>query len=514
MTATIDPAISSEADASTLEELGYTQELHRGVGGYASFASGFSFVSILTTVFALFGLGFGLGGPAFFFTWPIVFVSQFCVCLVFAELSGKFPVAGAIYQWSRRLAGDTVGWFAGWFMLIGYIVSVSALAIAMQSVLPSIWGGFQMIPGDSALTSVTGATNAIILGSMTIALCTVISAAGVAFMGKITVTGVTIEIIGVVLIVFAMFVKAERSPAAAVLSTGGHGHGIGYVSAFLASMLMAAYVMYGFDSAAELSEETKDPRKTAPKAIINALLVSFVGGGLMILAALMAAPSLDDPLLSSEGISWVITSQLSSWLGKLLLTIVAVAIFSATLAIQASASRVMFSMARDNRLPFAKLLSNVNKRTGTPINTGVTVSVLAILILLVNLGQAGLFAAITSVSVVIVYAAYLMVTGPALIHRLRGTSLSYGPPIMDLGKWGVPVNLIAVIMGGALCINIAWPRAEVYDPDGTSWFLHYFAIIFVAATLAVGYLAYRVVKRRDGTPSAVGALIGNPMPST
>lgn len=509
MTATFDPAISSQEDADSLAELGYTQELHRGIGGYASFASGFSFVSILTTVFALFALGFGLGGPAFFFTWPIVFVCQFCVCLVFAELSGKFPVAGAIYQWSRRLAGNAVGWFAGWFMLIGYIVSVAALAIAMQSVLPSIWSGFQMISGDPALTSVTGATNAIILGTITIVLCTVISAVGVAFMGKITVAGVTLEIIGVVLIVVAMFINAERSPAAAVLDTGGHGTGLGYVPAFLASMLMAAYVMYGFDSAAELSEETRDTRKTAPKAIVNALLVSFVGGGLMILPALMAAPALDDPLLSTEGIAWVITSQLDTWLGKTLLIIVAVAIFSATLAIQASASRVMFSMARDNRLPFGKYLSKVNKRTGTPVITGSTVSALAILVLLVNFGQAGVFAAITSVSVVIVYLAYLLVTVPALVHRLRGTSLSYGPPIMDLGKWGIPVNLVAVVMGGALCINIAWPRAEVYNPEGTSLILQYFAVIFVTVTLVTGYFAYRVVKNRDGAPDPVDALVGN-----
>lgn len=508
MTAAFDPAISSQEDASTLEELGYTQELHRGIGGYAAFASGFSFVSILTTVFALFALGFGLGGPGFFFTWPIVFVCQFCVCLVFAELSGKFPVAGAIYQWSRRLAGNGVGWFAGWFMLIGYIVSVAALAIAMQSVLPSIWSGFQIIDGDPALTSITGATNAIILGSITIVLCTAISAAGVAFMGKITVTGVTLEIIGVVLIVVAMFVKAERGPTEAVLSTGGHGSGLGYFPAFLASMLMAAYVMYGFDSAAELSEETKNPRKTAPKAIVNALLVSFVGGGLMILAALMAAPSLDDPLLSTEGIAWVITSQLGTWLGKILLTIVAISIFSATLAIQASASRVMFSMARDNRLPFGRFLSKVNKRTGTPVVTGITVSLLAILVLLVNLGQAGAFAAITSVSVVIVYLAYLMVTVPALVHRIRGTSLSYGPPVMNLGKWGVPVNVIAVLMGGALCINIAWPRQEVYDPAGTSWVLQYFAVIFVALTLIIGLVAYLAVKDREGAPDPVDALVG------
>ena len=104
MTATFDPAISSQEDADTLAELGYTQELHRGVGGYAAFASGFSFVSILTTVFAFFPLGFALGGPAFFFTWPIVFLCQFCVCLIFAELSGKFPVAGRRPpEWPLRL---------------------------------------------------------------------------------------------------------------------------------------------------------------------------------------------------------------------------------------------------------------------------------------------------------------------------------------------------------------------------------------------------------------------------
>lgn len=506
MTATFDPAISSQEDAATLEELGYTQELHRGIGGYAAFAAGFSFVSILTTVFAFFPLGFALGGPAFFFTWPIVFICQFCVCLVFAELSGKFPVAGAIYQWSRRLAGNAVGWFAGWFMLIGYIVSIAALAIAMQTVLPPIWSGFQIVGTDMDPLSVDGATNGIILGSITIVLCTIISAAGVRFMARITVTGVTLEIIGVFLIIGAMFWNAERNPVQAVADTGGHGSGLGYLPAFLASMLMAAYVMYGFDSAAELSEETRDPRRTAPKAIVNALLVSFVGGGLMIVAALMSAPELGDDL-ATGGMAWVIESQLDTWLGKTLLGLVAVAMFSATLAIQASASRVMFSMARDNRLPFGKLLATVNKRTGTPVITGIAVSTLAIGVLLVNLGQASVFLAIASVSVVIVYLAYLMVTVPALVHRLRGTSLSHGKPVMDLGKWGIPVNLVAVVMGSLLVVNIGWPRQEVYNPAGDSWFLQYFAVIFVALTLVVGFIAYRVVKDRDGAPDPVDALV-------
>src|SRR5690242_4489130 len=91
--------------------LGYQQELRRGVGGFASFAAGFSFVSILTTVFQLFGLGFGLGGASFFWTWPLVFAGQLLVALCFAELAARWPISGAIYQWSSRLAGTTAGWF-------------------------------------------------------------------------------------------------------------------------------------------------------------------------------------------------------------------------------------------------------------------------------------------------------------------------------------------------------------------------------------------------------------------
>jgi len=118
--------------------IGYRQELHRGVGTFASFAAGFSFVSILTTVFQLFGLGFLLGGASFFWSWPVVFAGQLCVALCFSELAGRWPVSGAIFQWSSRLAGVSWGFFTGWIMVIGQILTVAVAAIAMQAVLPAI----------------------------------------------------------------------------------------------------------------------------------------------------------------------------------------------------------------------------------------------------------------------------------------------------------------------------------------------------------------------------------------
>jgi urea carboxylase system permease len=350
-------------DAEDLRRIGYRQQLHRRLGWFSSFAAGFSFVSILTTVFQLFALGYSFGGPAFFWTWPLVFAGQLCVALVFAELAASWPLAGCIYQWSRRLAGETVGWFAGWAMMVGYIVSVAAIGIALQAVLPSVWSPFQLVGTDSSVTSASGAANGILLGAMLIALATVISAVGVRFMALINGIGVTCELIGVVLLLVLLFGHAKRGPAVVVQTAGVSGNSP-YLYAFLASTLMAAYVMYGFDSAAELSEETVHPRRVVPSAILRALLVSFVGGGFMIVAALMAAPSLTDGQLATNGIAYVLTSRLGSTLGRVLLVVVAIAIVSACLAIQNSASRVMFSMARDGRLPGARWLARVHPSTG------------------------------------------------------------------------------------------------------------------------------------------------------
>ena len=496
---------SPPSSADGLADLGYKQELKRELGPFASFASGFSFVSILTTVFELFAFGFGLGGPAFFWTWPIVFVGQFAVALTFAELSVRYPVAGAIYQWSRRVSTDPLGWFAGWYMLIGYIVSVSAIAIAMQAALPGVWSGFQLVGGDSSPSSPTGALNAIVLGTIVILLCGVISSFGVKKMATITTIGVTIEIIGVALLIVILFMHAVRGPGV-VFDTGGvEGKGGSYIWPFLASMLMATYVMYGFDSAAELSEETRDPRRTAPAAITRCMLVSALGGGLVILGALMASPSLGKEL-STDGIAYVLVAQGGNVLGRIMLAIVSISIFSAALAIQASAARVMFSMARDGRLPFAKALSKVSRRTSTPLLPGFVVCALAIGVLLLSLGSSSVFGDITSVAVVIVYLAYLLVTVPLLVQRIRRNPITHPiPPYFTLGRWGLGVNLVAVGFGLFLLIDVGWPRPEIYNTSNGPWEMTWFAPLFVLTATVLGAIAYPLMQRQSASTAVPAA---------
>ncbi len=421
---------SSPHDDGDLAEFGYEQQLHRSLGKFASFAAGFSFVSILTTIFQLFGLGFGFAGPAFFWTWPVVFIGQFMVALNFAELAARYPISGAIYQWSRRMGGEIVGWFAGWFMILAQIVTASAAAIALQVVLPNVWSGFQIIGEDSALTSSSGAANAVLLGSVLLVLTTFINCIGVNWMSRINNIGVTCEIVGVIAVIGMFFTHAQRGPDV-VFDTGSAGGQPGYAWAWIMSGLMAAYVMVGFGSAGELAEETRNPpRRVAPRTIRLALSASALGGGLMILGALMAAPSLTDGRLATEGLPYVLTSILSSPVGghglvdRRLDRSVRVHLGHSDCCFT-----LMFSMARDGRLPASQVLAKVNPRTGTPIAPSVLIGLVCIAVLAVNVGNSAIFATLSSVCIILIYLAYLMVTVPLLVQRLKGwPRTAVGPP--------------------------------------------------------------------------------------
>ena len=86
MTATVDPRSTDDAE---LNEFGYKQELDRSLGSFATFAAGISYISILTGTFQLFYFGFAFGGPAYWWSWPMVFAGQLMVAQCFAELAAN-----------------------------------------------------------------------------------------------------------------------------------------------------------------------------------------------------------------------------------------------------------------------------------------------------------------------------------------------------------------------------------------------------------------------------------------
>ncbi|AUX44669.1 amino acid permease [Sorangium cellulosum] len=489
-------AAADQSDAEDLARLGYRQELKRDLGSLSAFAAGFSYVSILTTVFQLFVIGYTFGGTRFFWTWPVVFLGQLAVALNLAEVGSNYPVAGSVYQWGRRVWSGYPGWLAGWLKLVGDVVSVAAAAIALQAILPGLWGGFQLLGGDPSLTSRDGAANAVLLGAGLVVLTTAINMAGVKVMACVNDLGVLAELGGVVLLIGALLLHAVRGPEVVLAPVYGPPSSLGTgVAGLLAAALMPAYVLYGFDSAGSLAEETRSPRRIIPRAILKAIVVSGVGGALLIVAALMAAPSLTDGRLSSEGLAYVVVSALGPTLGKVFLADVALAVCVCTLAIQTGASRLAFSMARDGALPGAAALSRVSPRTRTPVGPAIAVGALACGMLLVNYGEAQLFVLITESAVLLVNLSYLLVTSGMLVRRLRGWPghASARGEVFSLGRAGLALNAAAVLWGIALIANIAWPRH-----DGGSAWMQYFPVLSVIGTVALGLALHAATQRPRG----------------
>lgn len=489
---------AADDHSDELAEFGYKQELDRSIGRFASFAAGVSYISILTGTFQLFYFGFAFGGPAYWWTWPMVFLGQVMVALCFAELAANFPVAGSIYNWAKRMGSGTVAWLGGWMMLTASIVTIAAVAVALQITLPQIWSGFQ-IYGDGS-GKYDAAANAVILGTVLIAFTTIVNALGVKLMSRINSTGVFIELIAAVLLIILLAVNITRGPDVLFDTQGtGDGHDWGYFGAFLTAALASAYVMYGFDTASSLGEETKDPRRTAPIAIMRAVIASFVLGGLILLFAILSVSNINSDQIAVGGLQYVILDVLGDTVGKVFLACVAIAITVCCLAVHTATIRMAFAMARDNNLPAGERVATVHPKTKTPIVPAVVTGLLAILILVVNIRQPQIFTVITSIAIIMIYIAYLLVTVPMLLKRLRGE----WPPkdakqrgYFTLGKLGLPINAIAVGWGIFMATNLIWPRKDVYNATAPfHWYLQYGAILFIGVVFFGGLAYYWFVQR-------------------
>jgi len=494
-----------------MEHFGYKQSLDRSIGSFGSFAAGVSYISILTGTFQLFYFGFGTAGPAYLWSWPLVLVGQLAVALCFMELAAKYPIAGSVYNWSKQLGSPVVGWSSGWLMLTASIVTLSAVVLALQLNLPRLWSGFQIV-GDGK-GPYDFATNAVVLGTVLIAFTTVVNALGVRLMAMINSAGVFIELIAACLIAIILALHATRGPAV-FFSTHGYGVGQsgGFLGAFLMSTLASGYVMYGFDTASSLGEETLEPRRTAPRAILRAILASFVIGGAILVFAIMAAPNLKDPQIGSSGggLQYIVEQVMWGPLGKAFLVCIVVAVTVCSLAVHTAAIRLSFAMARDNALPFGESLARVNPETQTPIVPAVVIGLMAALILVINIGQPKIFTVLTSIGVIMIYLAYLMVTGPMLKKRLQGqwppADLGAGG-YFTMGRWGLLVNIVAVLWGAGMAINLAWPREALY---GTPWYNTWGAYVYIAVILGTGLLWYVIKGRHHIGTLASHAVTANP----
>ncbi len=461
-------------DDAHLRSLGIKPELRRTLGFLSNFAIAFAFISVSTGSFGNFGVGIGLSGPVFFWSWFLVVGGQLLVALVFAELASHFPVAGSIYQWSKRLSNRTLGWFTGWFYFWAQVVTVSAVAVIVGYVVAGFTGGGQdFLDSPSPI----GVGNMHVFIALTaLVLTTLINAFGVRLLALLNNIGVATEILGMLVFALVLLFFANHQPASVLFDFAGttaaqNGNGL---ATFALGLYMSIFILFGFDTAGTFGEETVDASRQAPRGVLSSLLVSGAVGVVFLLAVILAIPSVPDTI--AEGlaggfpIATIITTNLNTEIvagisfGEIYLLVILASVFVCTMAIQGAATRMMFSMGRDHHLPLGRIWGHVNPTFKTPANAAIAVGVIAAIPILVTGPYGGFVLSIAATG--LIYLSYFLCNLGVLLARRRGWPRERA--WFNLGRWGMPINILALIYGGRMIVNISlWADTKLFGDFGT-----------------------------------------------
>lgn len=465
------------------EHTGHTAEqgpvMKRELGWYASFSVAFGFVSIATGIFTTYGAVLSSSGPRGIWAWPIAVVGQLAVAAIFGALAARIPISGYAYQWVSRIANPVAGWLMGWvsFAFLAVVVVAVDYTIA-ATILPELVGYTGTAQNTWAITAVVMLLQAVLVAASTRAT------------NRVNAVAVTVQIIGMVGLTLLLFVVGGLTgrldfsqlfattpvPAESYFSLGDATHAGPFALAFL----LGAFTIVGFESAANLTEETKDPARVIPKAMLQAVLSLGVLGMLFLIAVTALADDLEQLAASSTPVATIITSVLGPVIGNALLVMVVVAIFSCGLVITLSGTRLVYAMARDERFPGWQLLRRISPTRGTPLNATLLVFVVSqvILALFASTPDAlfSLFSAATLLPAII-YA------GTVLMYILKRRSL---PPSagFTLGRWEIPILVVASVwLAYELLIfrDVSFAQPRLY--------------VLVMAAIGLVYLAYLLVRR-------------------
>jgi amino acid transporter len=417
----------SSNDRRVMSTFRYPQELRRTIRFFGSFAVAFSFISITTGISVNYGLVLGRSGPAGIWTWPIVTIGQTLVALVFAELSARMPLTGYSYQWVTRLAGHGWGWFTGW-------VAVCFLII----VVPSVDHGIALVIGHILEIENSPNTLKLIVCGVMLAQA-IIHIFGVRVANIINSAAVFTEVVGMVglVVIFAVLAVKNQPSLEILVSTGSSVSDGSYWQAFIMASLMGAYTLVGFESAANLSEETVDAGTTVPRAVILSVLLSGGVGTLFLIFTVLGIHDVASITSAEYPLPVIIENNLGTFAASLFFLLIVVSIFACGLIIMASGSRLIYAMARDRVFPASPLFSRVSARTSVPVPALLLILVLGIIVEVFaeSLEQLLLAAAVLPALI------YLLTVASYALRRDR-LQASFGT--FSLGKWGDVVAKLAI----------------------------------------------------------------------
>jgi amino acid transporter len=463
------------------------QRFKRSIGLVSNFSLGFTYLSPGAGVLSIFAVGLTIAGPPSIWWFPIVAAGQLLVAFVFGEVVSQYPITGGIYPWSRRLWGRKYAWMAAWIYMAALVVTTTSV---VQFAVPFL-ARLLHIPLNS------GTTLAIALSLLVLAFG--LNSTGTKTLARVARIGFYCELIGVVALGLFLLLFKRHQPFSVLFDSLGTAGDSPYVWAFLMAALVGLWQFYGFEACGDVAEEVENPERKIPQAMILTIVVGLVAAVVAYAGFILAAPNLD-VIVSGDVADPIpeIVRDSAGELGMTLMLIVAATVFlSAVLSQQAALSRLLFSFARDNMLPGSRWLARLHEEIGgsgaVPRNAMVVACCAPMLICVWLYFQPNSVTAVTAFAVLGIYVCFQMVVVAALRQRIRGWRPAGA---WSLGRWGLPVNVLALGYGVAAMVLLAIPG------DPSLGFVDRW-IVLIGITVVVGAGAiYMVAARPFGNSDA------------
>lgn len=322
-------------------------------------------------------------------------VAMLFTALSYGRMAAAFPVAGSAYTYVRKSISPKLGFLAGWAVLLDYLFLPMAIWLIGAAYLHS---AFPAVPQALWVLAFIGVTTAINVVGLRLAK---------------NINGVLMLVQFLVLIAFVglaiHYIMGDGSrPLWTLEPFLKEGTQLPLI---MGGAAIACYSFLGFDAVSTLTEETHEPRKTIPRAI---LLITLIGGGIFIAASYfvqLAHPSVE--FQNADSAAYEIARNIG---GDLFVSFFLIGLivgqFTSGLSAQASASRLLFAMGRDGVLP-RPFFGRISKRFETPVNSIVLCGVVALLALHMDVTTStsfinfGAFLAFSLVNLSVIFHYYL-----------------------------------------------------------------------------------------------------------
>ncbi|AXB41741.1 APC family permease [Amycolatopsis albispora] len=482
--------VATGSDDEQLAALGYTSEFRRDMSLWANFSLGFTYLSPVVGIYTLFAVSLAAGGPPMIWSLLVVGLGQLLVALVFGEIVSQYPLAGGLYPWARRLWGRKWAWLTGWVYAIALLVTIASVTYGAGPYLAALLG----------LEASTSST--IVCALVMIGLATLINVGGTRALALAAIIGFSTEIIGA-LAVGGWLLLTERHHGLGVLfDSFGAGSEGSYLAAFLAASLIGIFQYYGFEACGDVAEEVPDASRRIPKAMRMTIYVGGAAATFVCLALVLSVPDFGAVIsgADTDPVSTVLGTAFGEWGSRVVLGIVLISFLSCALSLQAAASRLVYSYARDGMLPGSRLLARFSRARGVPPSALVLAAVVPALVVLGSGISEDATTKIISFAVLGIYLGFQMVVLAALRARLKGWRPS-GP--FTLGRWGLPVTVAALVYGVAAMVNMVWPRT----PDAP-WYDNYLTLLSGVVVVGAGVLVLVLLRPYRNSGAVAGDAIG------